>query len=321
MDLTVREFNATEFDLWDEFCDVALQATPLHTRKFLSYHGDRFQDVSLMIELDNRLVGLFPAAISSGDTELIVSHPGITFGGILHAGKLKGDRMISAFHEVCRHYRQRGFVRLLYKAVPHFYHTVPSQDDIYALFRLGAHRIRCDLSCSIDLAARQAVSDRRRRSLKKAKKASASVVEGFRYLSQLWPVLERNLQERHHVAPVHTIEEISFLAERFPEQITCAVVEVEGSVEAGVVILKSRTVHHAQYITSSARGSAVCALDAVFEHCIRSAAAEGARWFDFGISNENDGLVLNDGLYQFKSEFGGTGTVHEFYELDIREST
>jgi lipid II:glycine glycyltransferase (peptidoglycan interpeptide bridge formation enzyme) len=60
------------------------------------------------------------------------------------------------------------------------------------------------------------------------------------------------------------------------------------------------------------------ALDAVIEHCIEQAMRDAKRWFDFGISTESQGLVLNEGLYRFKSEFGGGGTVHEFFEIDLR---
>ena len=76
-------------------------------------------------------------------------------------------------------------------------------------------------------------------------------------------------------------------------------------------------VSHSQYIASSDTGHAVNALDMVFEYCIDESTSLGKRYFDFGISNENGGKVLNEGLYTFKSEFGAGGVVHEFYELDL----
>ena len=59
------------------------------------------------------------------------------------------------------------------------------------------------------------------------------------------------------------------------------------------------------------------ALDAIFEAAIQKAILAEARYFDFGTSNEDGGKVLNSGLYQFKSEFGGGGVAHEFYQLNI----
>ena len=58
--------------------------------------------------------------------------------------------------------------------------------------------------------------------------------------------------------------------------------------------------------------------DGLASICIRSAIGSGRRWFDFGTSNERQGRFLNEGLYEFKSNFGGGGVAHEFYTLNLR---
>jgi len=317
MSLNVRPYAINDENVWDDFCMQALQATLLHTRRFLSYHGDRFYDCSLIIEDEGKCVGLFPAAHSPRDPACVISHPGITYGGVLHSGDLRGERMISALAEICNHFRLRGIERLVYKPVPNFYHRTPAQDDLYALYRLGATLTRRDLSCTIDLQHRLAVSERRRRSLKKAIKSGVEIVEGSKYLPKVWDVLVENLANKHGVNPVHSLDEILLLADRFPEQIRCICAQLDGKVVAGLLLFITPTTYHAQYIASCETGYVVSALDLVFEYAIKSASEQGRRWFDFGVSNENQGTVLNDGLYQFKSEFGGGGTVHDFYELKI----
>lgn len=317
MSLSVRPYETADENIWDDFCTLALQSTLLHTRRFLSYHGDRFVDCSLIIEDEGKCVGLFPAAHSLVDPTCVISHPGITYGGILHSGDLRGERMVSALAEICQHYHAQGLARLTYKVVPNFYHRVPAQDDIYALFRLGATRPRCDMSSTIDLQHRLIVSERRRRSLKKAIKLGVEIVEGRKYLPNIWEVLVENLANKHGANPVHSLNEIMLLADRFPEHIRCICAQLNGRVVAGVLIFVTSTTHHAQYIASSENGYMVSALDLVFEYAIKAASDQGKRWFDFGISNENQGKVLNDSLYRFKSEFGGGGTVHEFYELKL----
>ncbi len=318
MSLSVRPYCATDANAWDDFCAVALQSTLLHTRRFLSYHGNRFTDLSLIIEDEDKCVGLFPAAINPGDATCVVSHPGITYGGVLHQGSLRGERMVAALAEICRHYRAQGHEKLTYKAVPSFYHRAPAQDDLYALFRLGAVRCRCDLSCTIDLQHRLSVSERRRRGLKKARKTGVEIIEGRQYLPALWEVLTENLARKHGVNPVHNLEEIVLLADEFPDYIRCVCARKDARVIAGVLVFITPTAHHAQYIASSDQGYEASALDLLFEFSIETAGNQGSRWFDFGISNENQGMVLNDGLYRFKSEFGGCGAVHEFYELNLK---
>jgi hypothetical protein len=315
--LSVRPYGMTDADAWDDFCAGALQSTLIHTRRFLSYHGNRFTDRSLIIEDNDKCVGLFPAALNPGDATCVVSHPGITYGGVLHQGSLRGERMVAAIAEICRHYRARGQEKLTYKAVPSFYHRAPAQDDLYALSRLGAVRRRCDLSCTIDLQHRLSVSERRRRGLKKARKAGVEVVEGNQHLPALWDVLTENLARKHGVNPVHSLEEIMLLVSRFPDHIRCVCARLDGRVIAGVLLFITPTAHHAQYIASSDKGYEVSALDLLSEYSIGTAFDQGKRWFDFGISTEDLGEVLNGGLYRFKSEFGGGGTVHEFYELKL----
>ena len=318
MTLSVRPYHLEDAGLWDEFCKNSLQATFLHTRRFLSYHGGRFVDRSLILEMDGKLAGLFPAALSPLDDNHVVSHPGITYGGILHDDRLRGERMISAINAIRLHYASLGLQRLSYKAVPSIYHQVPAQDDLYGLFRLEALRTRCDLSSSIDLGHRLPSSERRRRNLKKAIRAGVAVSEDKRYLSALWEVVIDNLQRKHNVSPVHDLQDICLLMNLFPENIRSITGLIDNKVVAGIVVFVTATVYHAQYIASSEIGYDISALDAVFDHCITSAQASGKRWFDFGISTESAGMILNQGLYQFKSEFGAGGVVQEFFELDLR---
>jgi lipid II:glycine glycyltransferase (peptidoglycan interpeptide bridge formation enzyme) len=136
-------------------------------------------------------------------------------------------------------------------------------------------------------------------------------------LGELWCVVRQNLARKYDVHPVHSLEELTMLKERFPEliQVRCAL--IDGVVIAGVVFFNAARVWHAQYIAASEVAYEVSALDAVFDAAIIEAQQAGARYFDFGTSNQDGGKVLNDGLYRFKSEFGGGGVAHEFYELEF----
>jgi hypothetical protein len=317
MTLQVRPYSPSDAEAWDDFCEKSLQATLLHTRRFLSYHGDRFTDCSLVIEEGGNWLGVFPAALSPTDRLTVVSHPGVTYGGIVHHGTLRGGQSISSLQAIVRHYAEMRLSTLIYKPVPIFYHQAPAQDDLYALFRLGAVRTRCDISCTIDMQRRLPVSERRRRGLKKAAKSGVAIAVGPAYLGALWDVLYNNLRLKHGVAPVHSLREIELLAQRFPSKIHCICGVVNGKVEAGTLLFITPTAHHAQYIASSDIGHNVAALDAVFEYCISQAGYPFSRWFDFGISTEDKGTRLNDGLFRFKSEFGAGATIYEFYQINL----
>lgn len=321
MTLTLRRFEAADAAAWDAFCGACLQATFLHSRRFLSYHGDRFEDASLVIEDDGEWVGAFPAALNPGNAREVVSHPGLTYGGVLHQGSLRGERMIEVLDAMRHFYGERGCERLVYKVVPFIYHRVPSQDDLYALFRLGAVRTRCDLSGTIDLARRLPVTSRRARGLKRAIRNNVEIATGPHALEPLWHVLADNLRSKFDAEPVHSLQELALLAGMFPDEIRCVCGTKDGRVIAGVVLFETSSVSHAQYIASSEAGQDMAALDLVFDFCIRSAAERGKTWFDFGTSNEDGGRFLNGGLYEFKSSFGGGGVAHEFYTLQLTGET
>jgi hypothetical protein len=317
-DVFVSDYDHDGAAEWDELIAEAPMATFLHSRRFLSYHGDRFADRSLVLRnARSRLVGVFPAAADPSDDKRVVSHPGSSYGGVLHTGSLGGAAMIAALTAICDHYAGHGFRSLRYKPVPHIYHRRPAADDVYALTYLGAQFYRCDLSCAIDLADRARPSERRRRGERKAREHGVVVAVDADALPELWHVLEENLSTRHVVRPTHTVEEMRLLLSLFPESIRVVAARLHGEVVAGLVLFISPRVVHAQYIASSEAGREVSALDAAVEHCISLAASLGASFFDFGISTEADGRVLNAGLHTFKSEFGGGGVVHTFHDLDL----
>lgn len=301
---------------WDSFCDGAVNGTFLHSRRFLSYHGTRLVDRSLIVRDDGQLIAVLPLAQSPADAGTVVSHPGATYGGLVHQGKVRGLRTIEVLQACASTLRDAGYARLHYKPVPHIYHRVPAQDDLYALFRLGARRFRCDLSSSIDLACRSAPSERRRRGLKKALR-SVQLHGGEDHLPALWAVLQDNLARKHDAQPVHSLDEMLDLCQRFPREIAIRTASVGDRIEAGVVLFRCGPAWHAQYIAASQAAYEVSALDAVFDAAIAEAGAAGVRWFDFGTSNEEGGQVLNDGLYRFKTEFGGGGVAYEHYEIEL----
>jgi hypothetical protein len=303
---------------WDELVEEdSCNGTFLLSRRFLGYHGARFEDLSVVIREEKiGLVGVLPAAVDPHDASGVVSHPGLTYGGLVHTRRLRGDGVLEALEAIAATYSQRGFRRLVYRVVPTVFHTVPAEDDRYALFRLGARRSRCDLSAAIDLRQRAAVSTRRLRGFARAERLGMRVSRDAGNLAAFWDVLTANLRERHGTAPVHTLVEMTDLMERFPDNIELATGMLGTDVVAGALLFVSGRVVHTQYLASSDRGRTLAALDGVIEHCIDGATEGGRTYFSFGISTETDGS-LNTGLHTFKTEFGAGGIVHETYTLDL----
>jgi hypothetical protein len=212
--------------------------------------------------------------------------------------------------------RARGMSQLIYKALPHIYHARPAEEDIYALYRLNAQPLKVEPTTSIDLKNRGRVGSRRIRNEKKANKIGCIYAKSNDWLGY-WDILSARLAQRHSQKPVHSVAEITKLAAALPDNIQLyTATSTAHGLMAGVVMYITPLVAHAQYISASDAGLEHGALDGLFSHLIGQFATSH-RWFDFGISTEDMGRILNEGLIGQKEEFGGSTVVHTTFELRL----
>jgi hypothetical protein len=309
--LQARRYRAEDAPAWNALNAQAANGHFLFDRGFMDYHADRFEDASLMVEADGAAIALLPLN-RVGDEAW--SHQGLTFGGLIHGGL--GTRAAMEALDACvARLATDGVIALIYKALPWIYPRAPAQEDLYWLFRRDAQLIRRDVSAAIDHRARGKVSSRRDRGARKARKAGLTFRRSTDWPG-FWRLLEEVLAERHGAAPVHSLAEIERLAGRFPEQIALHVAADADDLHAGVVMFCSAQVAHAQYIAASEAGRGTGALDGLFEHLI-ALHAPAHRFFDFGISNTDQGRVLNEGLMRQKEEFGASAVVHDVYRVAV----
>jgi hypothetical protein len=298
-------------DAWDAFNVRAVNGHFLFDRRFMDYHADRFRDASLVVEEAGALLALLPLNRVAGEAW---SHQGLTFGGLVHDAP--GTKAVTEALDACASYLlSEGVQTLCYKALPWIYPRSAAQEDLYWLFRRDAALVRRDVSAAIDYRTRGRVSSRRVRGVRKAQKAGLALQRSHDWPG-FWQLLEAVLADRHGARPVHSLAEIEQLAARFPGQIALYQATDAGAVQAGVVMFCSAQVAHAQYIAVGDAGRETGALDALFEELI-ALHATTHRYFDFGISNTDQGRVLNEGLMRQKEEFGASAVVHDVYRVAL----
>lgn len=296
---------------WDDFVRRGRNGHFFFERGFMEYHADRFEDHSLLFRDERGLRGILPAN-RVGDT--LYSHGGLTFGGLV-VDRARGAEVIALLQRAADTLAEQGFTRLVYKALPAFYHRQPAGDDLYALHRMGARLVRRELSSVIDLTAPFAFSGGKNDNLRRARKAGLQVEE----VADPAPVIALVadvLADRHGATATHSPAELQLLAARFPENIRTFVATRDGRLLAGAVMFLHPGVAHTQYLANSEEGLSCGALDFVVANLIRTVFA-GRRWFSFGISTENAGQDLNAGLLAYKEGFGGHGVTHDVYELAL----
>lgn len=313
MNLRLAPYEASRAAAWNAFVAASRNGVFQADRGFMDYHADRFVDASLVAWDGDRIVALLPAH-RDGDT--LVSHGGLSWGGFI-LGERGGQRLVLAlFERLVAAMQTQGLRRLRYKTLPLPYQRWPSEDDRYALFRLGATRWRCELLSMLPPGPPPPGSELRRRPRRKTPTGADETLREDPCWAHFWPLLEAVLAERHGARPVHTLAEIQLLASRFPREIRLVTAWVDGRIAAGAVLFETPQVLRTQYLAAGPAARATSLLDRVIDHAIAQARATG-RWFDFGTSTESGGTVLNEGLLAFKEGFGARTVAHDAYELLI----
>jgi hypothetical protein len=308
----VRRFEAGDQPAWDALVRGSRTRHFIFERGFMEYHADRFVDHSLIVGERDRPLALLPASIA-GTT--VTSHGGLTFGGLIADETLTARRCVEVLGAVLAHLAEHGAQRLIYKPVPHIYHVIPAEEDLYALMVHGAVLTRRDISSSVRPEAPAARSKGRRSAIRQARAAGLTLAVSDRF-ADFMALEGQVLQRRHGVDPVHTPDEMATLARRFPEAISLTVALRGDELLAGVIVFETEAVAHAQYIGASAEGHALHALDLILDHLICERFRD-KRFFDFGISTTDGGRTLNEGLIRNKESFGARATVYDWYELSL----
>jgi hypothetical protein len=284
----------------------------------MDYHQDRFDDNSYIIFKANKPFALFPANQSQNS---LISHQGLSYGGLLLQPNAKFDNVLLAFKALLKKIESDRFTEVTVKLVPKIYHDLPSDELDYLLFILNAKLFRRDISSVIDTSNTLVVnSSNRKRGLKRALKNNLEVRESNDFESFWNQILIPNLKSQHNAKPVHSVDEIAALHKKFPKNIRQFNVYKQDDVVAGVTIFESKNVAHAQYISGNEFKQELGSLDIAFDYLINKVYHE-KKYFDFGISNENDGQNLNKGLISWKESFGARSTTIDFYSLDPKSHT
>lgn len=311
--ITVRRYSSNDANAWNCFVGTSRNGTFLHNRGYMDYHTDRFADHSLMFYAGEELIAIMPAHVKE---DSLCSHNGLTYGGLLLSDRTTTETTLAIFAALKEYLLGNSIAtRIVYRPVPHIYHRYPCEEEIYALFRNGALLMECKASSAIELV--NPIPFKGRRRLTAAMKSRLHIEEQKDYTA-FWKILDTRLQSRYGVTPVHTLEEITLLHERFPDNIRLFTVDDDnGNILGGTVLYVTDRVVHMQYSGTTEEGRRTSALDYLYEYLIKDLFA-GKRFFDFGISVEDGGHYLNSGLIAYKERLGGRTVTYNTYVIDLK---
>ncbi|MEO1033105.1 MAG: GNAT family N-acetyltransferase [Bacteroidota bacterium] len=307
--LPYKPSNKTE---WNKFVLESNQQTFLFQRDFMDYHSDRFKDYSLMIYKNDELIGLLPANKVNNEVH---SHQGLTYGGFVYDASTKSELVIDMFRETLSFLNQNGIDSLSIKELPYIFLNNPTNNPFsYICFKTSAKLYRMDMHSVLDLKFLN-YSRSRKNGYKRGKKNNL-VVEETNDFKAFWDdILIPNLDKKHDVKPVHTLEEIQLLKLRFPKQIRQFNVYKDSKIVAGTTIFETDNVTHSQYISGNADKNTLGSLDFLHHYLLEEVFGDKP-YFNFGISNIQEGQKVNEGLLYWKEGFGARSITQGFYRIN-----
>ncbi|RYD87777.1 MAG: GNAT family N-acetyltransferase, partial [Sphingobacteriales bacterium] len=213
---TVKQYTAQDYETWNSFVSASKNGTFLFHRDFMEYHADRFSDFSLIVFDGQKPVALLPA---NRVAHAVHSHQGLTYGSLVLGHKTYLTQVIAAMRALLEHLHLAGIEKLHIKQIPYMYHKVPAQETDYILFLCKGGLVRRDSLSVIENSSALNFIKSRKEAVKRGGKNNLCIAEDDDF-DLFWErILIPNLKQRYNAAPVHTVEEIKLLRQRFPENI------------------------------------------------------------------------------------------------------
>jgi hypothetical protein len=280
----------------------------------MDYHKARFKDHSLLLYKKEKLVALFPANQRENQ---VYSHLGLTYGGLLFDENLKLRDVAECLKLMLEYLHENSIEKLHIKLLPSMYSPFPTDELQYLLFILEAKLTRRDTLSVVNMKHRPKVSKDRIAGNKRALKHKLVIKEEDTFDTFWNQILIPNLHQKHDAKPVHTLAEIQQLKKHFPKNIRQFNVYKNDEIVAGTTIFETEHVAHSQYISGNEDKNSLGSLDFLHVHLLND-VFQDKMYFDFGISNENQGKNINEGLHYWKEGFGARTMTQDFYEIDVQ---
>lgn len=304
-------YTSEKEQLWNDFVRNSKNGIFMFNRGFMEYHKDRFQDNSLLFYDEDKLVAVFPASIKEN---ILASHGGLTYGGFITSNDMKQHHMNDCFTALKEYAVQNGIKEIIYKHIPHVFHKQPAEEDLFSLFYNNAQILKIEASTAIDLAQPLKMPKGRKAQVGRARREGVEIKESEDF--ETFIKLENQVLERHDTSAVHSPAELHLLHDRFPENLKLLGAFYKGELIAGTVLFIYDDAVHTQYMAANETAREIGALDLTIATVIEQ-FKESKKWLDFGISTEDGGHYLNEGLISQKEGFGGRTNIYQTWKIQL----
>lgn len=308
--LQVIKYSPKYYDSWNEFVLNSVNGTFLFHRDFMEYHSDRFDDYSLMVFDNDKLVAVFPANIHENT---VYSHQGLTYGGLV----IKVDTMDKYelyYKSIVDFLQKQDIHKLIIKKPSKPYLKYLDTNVFLKDYKL----INKEWNAILDYSD-YTISKSKLKHYQKNNKQDFKLVQNDNFQPFWDNVLTPLLLEKYNTKPIHNLKEIEYLKSKFPDNIIQYSLYYRNKIVGGITLF----VHQgymvkSQYGATTDLGKKIRVMDYLFIELISKYKNEGYSYFDMGTATDprfEEGF--NPGLLNQKKELGCTCYKQAVYEIKL----
>ena len=317
---------------WDQFVSDSFNGTIFHKQKFLSYHIDRhFENCSLIFKKRGKIIAVLPAAIINQDNnKTFFSHPGASFGGIVHQYLSFKDctQIIDLAEDFCI---KNDFNSMFIVQTPTIYNTCEQNEIVdYSLKLKDYNNIENYISNVLlinqDVKKQiNQISKNKNRTISYYKTLIKKYSLNFKWVDDFkdfYPILIEN-KKKHKARPTHSQLELEKLQKTFPNEVLQLMLYSNEIPIAGMTTFKANKkgaiIFYSMFDYKYNNMQPIALL---MHYIIQWGQKNNLTFIDYGISHmpqADNPLTPSKSLIKFKEEFGCFGIIRNAYHKTIND--
>lgn len=305
--MLINKYSNELEKIWNDFVNSQCFGTIYHTRQFINYHpNDRFIDESILIFDNDELICVLPVCKRG---EGYFSYSGATYGGpVIHKKYTKIKYMKLIIEKIFEYYDNKIEFRLA--------NDIYFNESSYILYFLLSQKLKVypELSWYIktDDDFIENITNKRNKKLLKRfindKSITCSFYNNNEDYIEFYKIVTKNLKNNHDSTPTHSLDEFLKVKDLLCDKQRLYLVKQYNDILGGVYVLKTtRNCWYTFYISRNIDFKKDnCSVSYLMYQISIDAKKENVKYIDYGISTEEKGKLINEGLSDFKeSSLGG----------------
>ena len=330
--IEILKYNHNMNNDWDLFVSSSFNGTIFHKRQFLSYHIDRdFEDCSFLFKKRGQIIALMPAAIlKDGNQRTLFSHPGASFGGIVHQD-LSFDDCNKIFELIELFCKENNYDNIFIVQTPTIYNKYHQNEIVDYVLKINNYEnIESYISNVLTI---EEDTQNQLFKISKNKNRSVGYYEGllekynltFKWVDDFqdfYPILLKN-KKKHDSKPTHTEKELEVLKSLFPNEILQLMLYADNTPIAGMTIFKANAKGAILFYSMFDYDyNKMQPIPLLMHYIIDWAKKNELIFIDYGVSHmpqADNPLTPSRSLIKFKEEFGCFGIIRNAYSKKIND--